>query len=88
MAYYNELSFASGYYHIEYGIVTLDENIPKNIRDRFWETWPSFRKKVIETEKQGLFLSRYPFLPIEDEDPNMEQYLKWKEEQDVESAKS
>ena len=77
VAYFNELSFASGYYHISaYGIVTFRPDTPQEIRDKFWQIWPEFRRKVIEKEKAGIYSSAYPFLPIEEVDPNLEQYQK------------
>ena len=76
MAYYNELSFASGYYHIDCkGVVTFADNTPDDIKRKFWEIWPEFRRTVIELEKKGIYKSRYPFLPIEDEEPNKDQYM-------------
>ena len=75
MSYYDEFSFAAGYYHIDpRGIVTFSENTPQEIKDRFWEVWKEMRPFIIEREKKGLISSRYPFLPIEDEDPNKDQY--------------
>lgn len=75
MAYYNALSFASGYYTIwPNGVVELSKDIPEDIRKRFWEVWPEFRKKVIETQKKGIYRSDYPTLPMTDEDPNRHQY--------------
>ena len=70
MAYYNELSFASGYYSIYNGIVEFREGTPREIKERFWKVWPEFRAKVIANEKRGYFSSIYPVLPITDEDPN------------------
>ena len=75
MAYYNELSFASGYYHIDsHGIVTLSEDMPREMEIRFWKTWVPFREKVISLEKEGRYYSCYPWLPMDDQDPNYEQY--------------
>lgn len=74
MAYFNELSFADKYYSIRRGIVTFKENTPDDIRKRFWEVWPAFRKKVIETQKKGIYRSDYPYFPMTDEDPNRHQY--------------
>ena len=71
MGYFNELTFASGYYHIDaHGVVTLAPDTPPEIRERFWKVWPDFRKKVIALEKQGIYSSAYPYLPIEELDPN------------------
>ena len=71
MGYFNELTFASGYYHIDaHGVVTLAPDTPPEIRERFWKVWPDFQKKVIALEKQGIYSSAYPYLPIEEPDPN------------------
>lgn len=76
MGYYNELSFARGFYHIDaHGVVELKKDTPLDIRKRFWEVWPKFRKKVIETEKRGIYRSDYPYLPIREPDPNLHQYM-------------
>ena len=76
MGYYNELSFAEKYYSIGLGgIVTLREDTPPDIRKRFWEVWPEFRRKVIDMEKHGIYRSSYPHLPIEEPDPNLHQYM-------------
>ena len=38
MGYFNELTFASGYYHIDaHGVVTLAPDTPPEIRERFWK---------------------------------------------------
>ena len=60
MGYFNELTFASGYYHIDaHGVVTLAPDTPPEVRERFWKVWPAFRKKVIALEKQGIYSSAY-----------------------------
>ena len=75
MAYFNKLSFASGYYHISWnGIVELKEDMPDELRRRFWETWPSVWNQMMENAKTGRFTSVYPILPYMEEDPNRAQY--------------
>lgn len=78
MSYFDRLSFASGYYHIDMdGRITLKDNMPHDMKVRFWKTWREFRKKIIENEKAGIYSSAYPTIPIEDEDPNAWQYEDW-----------
>ncbi len=75
MSYFNKLSFASGYYHIRIdGIIELKENMPQEMRKRFWKVWKEFRKEIIESAKAGHFPSTYPCIPLEEEDPNLKQY--------------
>ena len=77
MAYTNttEIAFASGYYHISsFGVVTFKEGTPKDMIERFWEVWPSFRQKVIALQRQGILDSRYPILPWEDPEENRKHY--------------
>ena len=65
MGYFNELTFASGYYHIDaHGVVTLAPDTPPEIRERFWKMWPGFRKNS----------SAYPYIPTGEPDPNLNQY--------------
>ena len=71
MGYFNELTFASGYYHIDaHGVVTLAPDTPPELRVGFWKVWPDLLKKVIALEKQLIYSSAYPYLPIEEPDPN------------------
>ena len=68
-----ELKFARGYYHIGFhgfGVVTLDDDTPPEIRDRFWKVRSEFHKKVVDMEKRGIYDSRYPDLPFEDPEEN------------------
>lgn len=72
-----ELSFAEGYYHINFdgnGIVTLDEDTPDDIRERFWKEWAAFHKKVTDLQRKGIFKSCYPILPFEDPIENRVHY--------------
>ena len=77
MAYYNKLSFASGYYCIDNGIITIRKEMPHDMKVRFWRTWREFRKKILEKERAGIYSSEYPMIPIEDKDPNAWQYEDW-----------
>ena len=70
-------SFARGYYHIDNGIITISDDMPHDMKVRFWKTWREWRKEIIAQEKQGHFSSAYPTIPIEDEDPNAWQYEDW-----------
>lgn len=75
MSWFSPLSFASGHFRImPGGIVKLDPDMSEDMRIQFWKAWIPYRKQAIENEKKGLFSSRYPILPIEDEDPNKPQY--------------
>lgn len=79
MAYMDttELAFAKGYYHIgleKFGVVRLEENTPEEIREKFWREWPKYHKKVTDLQKQGIFDSKYPILPMVDPDENKKHY--------------
>lgn len=83
MSYFDRLSFASGYYNINgKGIITISDDMPHDMKVRFWKTWREYRKEIIEREKRGLFSSAYPTIPIEDEDPNAWQYEDWLDEEE------
>ena len=77
MSYNYRISFARGYYHIDNGIITISDDMPHDMKVRFWKTWREYRKEIIEREKRGLFSSAYPTIPIEDKDPNAWQYEDW-----------
>ncbi len=70
-----ELSFALGYYSIKAdGMVVFSEKTPEEIKKRFWDVWPSFRKKVIDMQNEGKFSSMYPVLPDVDNEENRKHY--------------
>ena len=78
MAYFDKLSFASGHYHIDMDVcITIKDDMPHDMKVRFWKTWREFRKEIIAKEKAGIYSSAYPMIPIEDEDPNAWQYEDW-----------
>lgn len=78
MSLVDRLSFASGHYHIDMdGVITIKDDMPHDMKVRFWKTWREWRKEIIEEEKRGHFSSAYPTIPIEDEDPNAWQYEDW-----------
>ncbi len=61
MSYYNDLSFASGYYTIESnGDLVLLADIPENIENKVRALWPDLRQRVIDRQKRGLYSSRDP----------------------------
>jgi len=63
VSYYNELSFASGYYTIgDGGQMLLFADIPADIENQVRELWPDFRRRCIERQKQGLYSSNYPLI--------------------------
>lgn len=75
MAYYNKLSFANGYYSLgNDGVVTLKENMPPEMRKRFWKVWPSVWEELMNRAKTGEFKSDYPIIFYMEEDPNKAQY--------------
>ena len=70
-----ELSFAFGYYQINaHGVVIMEDDIPPEMRKKFWEVWPGFRKKVIEMQNKGIVNSNYPPLPLNDPEENRKHY--------------
>ena len=75
MAYFNKLSFAIGYFTIQPdGVIRILKPMPPEMRERFWRTWVEFRKEIIAAEKQFIFVSYHPYIPITEEDPNAPQY--------------
>lgn len=63
MSYYNELSFASGYYTIRPGgQLVLFANIPEDIEKKVRALWPDLRRRCLERQAQGLYSSRYPVI--------------------------
>lgn len=75
MAYQDELSFASGYFQLRYdGTIVISDDMPYDMKIRFWKTWIRLRAKIIDMEMNFKYCSKYPFIPIEDKDPNEWQY--------------
>ena len=75
MSYFNKLSFASGYYHIRRdGVVELSENMPTEMKKRFWKVWPEFWAEMMKRAKEMNFSSAYPIWEYMGEDPNKAQY--------------